>query len=1621
MAVNMKPTTSAFSSGKAGSLLMRPTQVASVNDVEEPEKTLDSVTAVAPAVAPAEVQEEPVVTPQEPPVTPSTPAPTTTVESEPEVPVEEPVVMQGIEIANEQESAEALGDVLAYGSNKKKVTVTGDVGLDYDHPLVKEEIQRKKDKQQEAYSSALKVLVGKEEVTEADLDALKKQKDSGVTLSAEDEYEDLENRSKRSFFGYIETPRYLAAVPGLFARLVDKDAKDSESKTVQAATGAYSAAVSSIMDVALSKFIAGPAAFIVGDGNKGLYDKAIVEPVINGRTVDQKFENDLLSSIKKRTGKTLTEDYLKGREYVEAAQEGAATFALGGFTRFLQTPAKQLSKQLSAELGEGAVALSVPAVSTAATVAPKVSKTSMATTVLGEGVKGAATSVGSVYGSNLAINLIDPKSKEGQILAGMAGGFGGGVVSGAAFNTTSKVSKYSPTAIVIRGSKVAFDKAVTTIKDIKREKAIGDIMRDEGVEHKEAIRRYYNNLDSKSPEKRNLAMKLLNETELTHEERMDAVNQILTMAFEDPYGREAEVVRNAITVINKDKSALTGAWSQAELLSKAFEDSGFQADVFDVYEGKYKEEFLKLREQLTPDDILVKQKALLEFMQERLAKDTELTELERTEMTTAAKLLEKSMDESIKNQMVHMQQMVAANLDYATDTAFNGQEPLDTNVNRVRTALTSIKTKARDLLRIGYSAIDSQNKVRSTTAFSAINEFITGLDAKSTAYKEIQKAYSSLMADATMRHRDTSSDTSIIAGTKVNPTTKYSKGALKATNEVVYLNPQQFEQLTGVVLKEGKPEKPLTAITSLELTKGEDGSFTVAGSKGADVSSVLGKDTLIPVSLDFDLLNSLVDKRLRIKDPTGAVVVLDLERQLGKVGDDRHNIALMDHTIEEGRRRGNLSQETAQASFLPKFDISRLDLTYKEMDQFQRTIRRLRKDAWNRDDNDAYMTLKELDHHMESIIQEALKNDPTAYNQRKSLDYLYGDSFIPELQDPKSLVGKATTRKPTRTYSYAMSSIIEGIGNQVELRQQLLEALDPSKSKFIQGIMSKASNAKLDKLMGLDKQTMKAFEADGRNLASSLLDIKMTDLLQDIYKNIGSDTDPRDLLIQKIKDLQDTPDFVALMIAAEGTPTHALINKAISLPDDADFNQVIDAIQHNIDNFDTTFYRSIRGMKDPANTKAVLDIMANLERFDQLEASLIKDGQMSAVAPHMVRVVLTDILQMGEDGISTAKIQQGINKYGASLKEVPGGPEALRSLEQFRDNQDMLNRLNASVGKAKVHASKQADTDTNRRFGYLNTVFSNIQSAKKGIIGMDYAVFASITGIASKELRALHKAESKAISEVFAAALTNKELFDKLQKHPLDKLSPADRLKSISLLVHGANGVRLGALEAVSNFVEISEDTEELLEALRKSPEYAEVEAEDAAAEQEAYGNRPDGTPKGPGFLGELKTSDGQVMTEFSFSVDLDGKEVLMPAVVPTLSKTELKHLQETQEITPAIERKAIDHAIKRIKEGKSPFYEKNEDISEETDAYNSSVDPMHEVDNLEGPITDGMSTDMAAKERSISKFQDLRSQGIPKEQVLKTIEALGMADNNNRQVLMSALEEAYKTEGDKPSRNEEN
>jgi hypothetical protein len=95
----------------------------------------------------------------------------------------------------------------------------------------------------------------------------------------------------------------------------------------------------------------------------------------------------------------------------------------------------------------------------------------------------------------------------------------------------------------------------------------------------------------------------------------------------------------------------------------------------------------------------------------------------------------------------------------------------------------------------------------------------------------------------------------------------------------------------------------------------------------------------------------------------------------------------------------------------------------------------------------------------------------------------------------------------------------------------------------------------------------------------------------------------------------------------------------------------------------------------------------------------------------------------------------------------------------------------------------------------------------------------------------------------------------------------------------------------------------------------------------DVMGLRNDGTQKDKGFLGELQLPGGGVATEYSIGVEIDGQEVEIPTLVPTLTEQERSVMvndiiPNKKQIPQQIANKAIIHANKRINAGQSPFFD---------------------------------------------------------------------------------------------------
>jgi hypothetical protein len=137
------------------------------------------------------------------------------------------------------------------------------------------------------------------------------------------------------------------------------------------------------------------------------------------------------------------------------------------------------------------------------------------------------------------------------------------------------------------------------------------------------------------------------------------------------------------------------------------------------------------------------------------------------------------------------------------------------------------------------------------------------------------------------------------------------------------------------------------------------------------------------------------------------------------------------------------------------------------------------------------------------------------------------------------------------------------------------------------------------------------------------------------------------------------------------------------------------------------------------------------------------------------------------------------------------------------------------------------------------------------------------------------------------------------------------------------------------------------------------------------YGNRPDKTKKGLGYFGELERPDGTgVMTEYSIGVPINGEEMDVPTLVPTLTPDEIRlilHLQEGEDMPRSIVHKAIDHAHQRLSEGK-PIFATEEDLY----AHGGIVDVLHNdaIEQIMKAFMDSMEDEQEEEEPAAVSIQ---------------------------------------------------
>lgn len=129
-------------------------------------------------------------------------------------------------------------------------------------------------------------------------------------------------------------------------------------------------------------------------------------------------------------------------------------------------------------------------------------------------------------------------------------------------------------------------------------------------------------------------------------------------------------------------------------------------------------------------------------------------------------------------------------------------------------------------------------------------------------------------------------------------------------------------------------------------------------------------------------------------------------------------------------------------------------------------------------------------------------------------------------------------------------------------------------------------------------------------------------------------------------------------------------------------------------------------------------------------------------------------------------------------------------------------------------------------------------------------------------------------------------------------------------------------------------------------PDVANIQVRkgEPGTDESKWDKRADGRAKGHGFLGLLRRPDGGVSSEISVGVEINGKEMDIPLLVPTLTRKEVDTLLKlpvdenfNRNLPRSIMDKAVAHAQQRLAAGLDVFADSAESAAAES-AYNTNI-----------------------------------------------------------------------------------
>jgi hypothetical protein len=149
---------------------------------------------------------------------------------------------------------------------------------------------------------------------------------------------------------------------------------------------------------------------------------------------------------------------------------------------------------------------------------------------------------------------------------------------------------------------------------------------------------------------------------------------------------------------------------------------------------------------------------------------------------------------------------------------------------------------------------------------------------------------------------------------------------------------------------------------------------------------------------------------------------------------------------------------------------------------------------------------------------------------------------------------------------------------------------------------------------------------------------------------------------------------------------------------------------------------------------------------------------------------------------------------------------------------------------------------------------------------------------------------------------------------------------------------------------------------------------------------REDGSLKGPGWLGPYKNKKGQMVTEYSIGVPIDGKEMDIPSLVPGLTPEEINQVVSGR-VPESVLQKAVEHAEGKVKNKQSVWATEDDYKSFMTPPKEPSFDPEGKDYDMNSALAAGLKADETGHWPSRDPQSGLLLKGRGHETFHKTLE----------------------------------